>query len=365
MAADIAPSRLQGRDIDPPSTKTYTIYLSKISVAMKLRVPHHCLTGIASDAPENEGFEGGKDLLADVIDGHSKFRLSLPGGPTDNDKVLQHAEMEVKVIRLFFPTIHISKICVCMAAWLATLCHIDDVLEEMDSNRAVSILFEFMDVIRYGGSPPCDAALDIERKNVLLTGQRFREHCSRYLLESEITPFLGKIYNVIEGLQREMCLRQSFLPSDLSTYLAIRTRTIGVAPFFALIERTELPPNCLDLISDIQNDINLITGLQNDLIGLEKDIENGEMMSAINFVGDGIPIYKKGSEIGDITEAVSHIYSIHNQAVFRAIDKFKQLSEIAGPHASSALDVARAQLTLAETHLKWCTSSKRYQAQVQ
>ena len=64
--------------------------------------------------------------------------------------------------------------------------------------------------------------------------------------------------------------------------MPIRTRTIGIAPLFSLIRSEILPSNhYTGDLQAMQKALNTAAGFQNDLIGLERDIEGSESINAV------------------------------------------------------------------------------------
>lgn len=52
------------------------------------------------------------------------------------EELLEQAVGEVKAIGLFFPDVRAEHVRICMAAWLAVLCTVDDLLELMSPHEA-------------------------------------------------------------------------------------------------------------------------------------------------------------------------------------------------------------------------------------
>lgn len=72
---------------------------------------------------------------------HREFRTSLSSEKCCNKNFLQVAKAEIETVSLLFPSVNASRIRICMAAWLAALCDIDDLIEAMcaeDAEASVS-----------------------------------------------------------------------------------------------------------------------------------------------------------------------------------------------------------------------------------
>lgn len=168
------------------------------------------------------------------------------------------------------------------------------------------------------------------------------------------------------GLIQELRFRQGILPNTLETYLQFRGKTMGIHPFFTLI-RTLHPPikeEYLASLRELQNRVSLVLGLQNDLVGLEKDRRNGETMNAVL-----VSLKEQcGLDVDRmdliLPRTIEEVCGIHNVCLSAAMDLHKQLHiTLKGDDQDVILETAI--LAFADTHLKWCASSKRYQAKVE
>lgn len=63
------------------------------------------------------------------------------------ENLSQRSSTEVAAINLFFPDVQSDAIQICMAAWLSTLCMIDDILEEMHPSAARMSLEHSIDIV--------------------------------------------------------------------------------------------------------------------------------------------------------------------------------------------------------------------------
>ncbi|CAG8888275.1 unnamed protein product [Penicillium egyptiacum] len=162
-----------------------------------------------------------------------------------------------------------------MAAWVGTLCDVDDLIEAMSPSDAASAISGSLAILQDEVGNSMEASGISSIKKVINAMQMFRDHCRRYLSKPEAKDFFDEVCTAFEGFSFELELRQKALASSLETYIDIRTRTIGVAPFFNLIKSEYSPGYHVDDSLEMQRDVYTVVGLQNDLIGLEKDIETG------------------------------------------------------------------------------------------
>lgn len=168
------------------------------------------------------------------------------------------------------------------------------------------------------------------------------------------------------GLLDELLFRQGILPNNLETYLQFRGRTMGIHPFFTLIRALHEPVEEEYLIGlrNLQKGVSLILGLQNDLVGLEKDRRNGETMNAVL-----VSLKEQaGMHLDDmdmiLPRTIQDVCDIHNLCVSAAVEMYEGLQVSLNGNTHDPI-LETEILAFADTHLKWCASSKRYQAKVE
>lgn len=190
----------------------------------------------------------------------------------------------------------------------------------------------------------------------------FQKHCCQYLSDAAVKDFFREICTVFRGFLQENQVRQGYLKRDLKNYMEIRTRTIGVAPFFSLIKSDLFPPGyCSDNILAMQKVLNVAVGLQNDLVGLEKDIDKKESMNAV-LVSMEEPWGKEEAQGTKLADTIAAVCAFHNSSVAEAVRIHQRILQGA---EESEIIVANSQLLLTETHFKWCTTAKRYRTKLE
>ncbi|KAJ5555674.1 hypothetical protein N7535_008108 [Penicillium sp. DV-2018c] len=353
----ILPTQVSGhvpvyqRRHERPVVKSCEIPLGMRDVSLQLEIPHYDIVHVNHSPPSA------------VIHSHANFKASiLPEKAGDTKDFYDRCFAEAAAINLFFPDIRSEGIRICMTAWLAANCAGDDILEAMPPDAAIIALEETV------------MALQRSKPNVSPTNKvasilcLFHEYCVQQLNLSESTAKeLGNdICDMCEGLREELLFRQGILPNTLGTYLQFRGRTMGIRPFFTLIRTLHQPISekyHSDLL-ELQDRVSLVLGLQNDLVGLEKDRRNGESMNAVL-----VSLKEQaGNDTDKITKllpkTIKEICGIHNLCVSAAVEMHDEIRSrlSAGVHGAV---LETAVLAFAETHLKWCASSKRYQAKVE
>lgn len=186
------------------------------------------------------------------------------------------------------------------------------------------------------------------------------------LSETTASALRNDICDMCEGLLQELRFRKGILPNNLETYLQFRGKTMGIHPFFTLIRTLHQP------ISDeyvrglrrLQERVGLVLGLQNDLVGLEKDRRNGETMNAVL-----VSLKEQaGLDLDEMNrllpKTIKEVCSIHNVCLASAVQMHEDLHVTLNEDPHEAI-LETAVLAFADTHLKWAASSKRYQAKVE
>lgn len=196
----------------------------------------------------------------------------------------------------------------------------------------------------------------------------FQEYCIQQLdlCKSTARELSDDICDMCYGLLDELLFRQGILPNNLETYLQFRGRTMGIHPFFTLIRTLHEPveEEYLTGLRNLQKGVGLILGLQNDLVGLEKDRRNGETMNAVL-----VSLKEQAGMDVDhmamiLPKTIQDVCDIHNLCVSAAVEMHEGLHVSLNGDAHDPI-LETAILAFADTHLKWCASSKRYQAKVE
>ncbi|KAF4764373.1 hypothetical protein HAV15_000896 [Penicillium sp. str.  len=264
-----------------------------------------------------------------------------------NEELLEQAVDEVKTIGLLFPDVRAEHARICMAAWLGVLCTVDDLLELMSPH-------EVEDAIQV-----TIAALQGNKEN---NDRMFQKHCCQYLSDAAVKDFFREICTVFHGFLQENRFQRGYLKRNLQNYMEIRTRTIGIAPFFSLIRSDLSPPDYYsDNILAMQKAVNVAAGLQNDLVGLERDIDEKESMNAV-LVSMGEPLGKEEAQGTKLADTIAAVCAFHNSSIAEVVQIRQRILQGA---EESEIIVANSQLLFIETHFKWCTRAKRYRTQLE
>ncbi|OJJ65478.1 hypothetical protein ASPBRDRAFT_49758 [Aspergillus brasiliensis CBS 101740] len=301
-----------------------------------------------------------------VTSAHVNLLRCIRNDPAaDKDELFQRAAAEIETIRLFFPDVRSEIVQICMAAWLSTLCTIDDIIEETEPPVVKAALNQSIEILLGQKEVDLEVYLRPHENQVTYIMTQFRNHCSYYLSVPVAEDFLTEVTNVCQALIWELEYRQdNSNKKGLHTYLQIRARTIGIAPFFALIRHLYCPNKVKQAaIFDLQRAVSLAAGLQNDLIGLEKDLHDNESMNAV--VVALREMDKNASDQSSLREATCRILRMHNncvEAIFRILEIWNKLEAV---EISDEEFCGHVIAGFAGSHMMWCTSTKRYRVTTQ
>lgn len=191
-----------------------------------------------------------------------------------------------------------------------------------------------------------------------------RAHCQKYLSQTSTAAFFKAVQDVLQAHVDEIRFLTGQIPNDLPTYLGIRSRTISLNPFFEVIKCEYLPAELRSNTAwdELQLHVCRAAGLQNDLIGLERDLEMGEQMNAVIVLLQEHCSSLKGLDKTLYSRCIGVINEEHNRCIAQSLDCTPQFSSLAGCEKSVIFveEVMRHVISLGETHLKWCASAKRY-----
>lgn len=189
----------------------------------------------------------------------------------------------------------------------------------------------------------------------------FEAHCRALLSEGGRTIFYQAVKSVLEAHMEECRFVEGGDITDIFTYMGIRRRTIALGPFFELIKSEYLPREVFShpAWEPLQTQVSTAAGLQNDLVGLERDMEKGETLNAV-LIG------MRAKQIGDdaisldnrLFASVANVSEKHNLAVRSALEHFSHMCQESSPNY--VREVAGHILSVCQTHLTWSTSDRRY-----
>lgn len=323
---------------------------------------------------------------ARIFQSHFAFKRSLTSGSFSDGELDANSRMDLLSIKLLFPDIRRDDIRIIFAAWLAFACAMDDHLETLPTQVGVEALQDAVEILKSRSSQnerkfpdsienskespisnkvTATASLGLDGVNDMsirrMTGA-FEAHCSQFLTEGSRPIFYEAVWSVLDAHIEECRFVESGAITDIPAYMRIRRRTIGLNPFFELIKSEYLPQNVSSdpAWESLQAHVSTAAGLQNDLIGLERDVERGEVLNAV-LIGVRAKQTAKYAAFPDelLSTSVSSVSEQHNLAAQSSLESFSQLCQESSPHC--VREVARHILLVCQTHLMWCTSDRRYE----
>lgn len=229
----------------------------------------------------------------------------------------------------------------------------------------VNLLFHFKPLKKFPGNNKATARVlsgkpGTEDVDIVRMINALKAHCCQYLTEGSRPNFFRAVRSVLEAHVEERLYVEGAC-TDISVYMDIRRRTIAMNPFFEVIKSEYLPAHAASnpTWEQLQTHVSTVAGLQNDLIGLEKDMNSGEILNAV-LIGTRSREKEDNCSFSEelLATSVAHVREQHNQAVHSSLESFSQLCHKSSPHCVQ--DVARHILTICHTHLLWCTSHRRY-----
>ncbi|CAI6098886.1 unnamed protein product, partial [Clonostachys chloroleuca] len=301
-----------------------------------------------------------------VFQAHKDFKTSLLPEEVEKNSFSQNCKVEVNAIDTFFPGALPEKVHICFAAWLAFACAMDDILETLPSDLGQAVLCECIEIIQ---GRPADVsngtqghAGDARIQHLTRT---LRQHVTRHLRQDTCDVFFREVCGVLYAHIDEFLFLDGRIPQDLDTYMSIRSRTISLNPFFEVIKREYFPAiwRSTTAWDRLQEAISSAAGLQNDLVGLERDIKNDEQMNAVIILMRS----QAGARSADKTHSllarcVDTAVDEHNKRMETVFKQAARILELAGGDqlAVATNQVVQHIVTMARGHLTWCASAKRY-----
>lgn len=346
---------------------------------------------------------GNGSVTTDLINAHY---LAFEGSHRVDPEewTMAKAMTEMYAVSKAFPLVQHEPALLAMTAWFHLLCKVDNEVEDMESEAARSSLQQSMNYIqrscdiRADGlvaepirpctraralrsrhdsvtesslapsgaectavpSPRPDSLTALRDATVQALTKAFVQQIHKVLIPSTVCNMAARIIDVWRYMCAEVDERETTQESTLEAYLVIRAHTIGLLPFFAILEDlvcTEIQTELGSLSSDpdvvsLRTRVAHAVGLQNDIVGLEKDLATGEQLNLVRLL--------QARDQRSIEDALLTVIRMHNDAVTAILDHFKALAE--DSTKAHLLGLAESIVMFIRTHYAWATRSKRYQA---
>jgi hypothetical protein len=183
-----------------------------------------------------------------------------------------------------------------------------------------------------------------------------RQHLQALLPLSAYHDLCPDMIAVFEAMYEEISFRQ-LKDRDLARYLAIRAQTIALFPLFKLVRFSSgSEPMASQQISQLESSVSLAVGLQNDIVGVDKDIAQGDWMNYPMVYAESC---NSTDKLAAIEIGAQKGVENHNFAVKVAIEQWNVIRDNG---SSEDREVAAAILILVARHFKWASEAKRYKS---
>ena len=182
-------------------------------------------------------------------------------------------------------------------------------------------------------------------------------HLQKLLPPQDLTTAIRRIISVWDATELEISCREQLDSVTLGTYVSIRSKTIGLSPFFIMLEHAfcnsaEIEParrEATTPIRELQTNVSISVGLPNDIVGLERELSASERFNFVIRFSDQL-----GQSIGlSLCEAIDE----HNKAVQAAGEGWTEIDS--GVSSGEAREFADCILGFVRTHYLWASTAKR------
>ncbi|KAG4440435.1 hypothetical protein IFR05_004079 [Cadophora sp. M221] len=285
-----------------------------------------------------------------ILEAHVKFRFAAePWLDVNVKKNEKKFAKELDSIYSTFPAItDRATILLAMAAWFSILCEVDDLtekMEPMDAKRALqdarsmtwkdsgtslgTVIGRRPRLIPVSKDLPYVDWSKVNSSHEMIQHivREFRIYTHHILPAAIYNTFMEDVNKVFAWMITETNFRESPPPS-VDAYMKIRAETVGISPFFTLVEgslnkpMSYLRPSPSAPMTELKSLLNEIIGLQNDLIGLDKDIDAGWSVNVVTVLG-GLRLRFPGSpeeKIRVLKECAREVEKMYADAIRNAIE---------------------------------------------
>ena len=297
-----------------------------------------------------------------LTDSHSAFYLTSDTSSSSVESAAAKAAQDIASIHFAFPSVTSDHVVLLMSAWFAYLCAVDDEVESMEPETATEALSRTIEMLRTGSrdlSPISKSVQGMAKLDALT--KAFEQQMRAFLTLPQYYKITQLVADVWQAMLEEIVLRATPHPTITdTTYMDIRSQTVGLAPFFWLL-RSALPPSptanptpprLADQLAELQTTVARLTGLQNDLLGLRKDLAVAESANIVL-------VKAARSEGQHLGEAVEETVQMHNALVARTLRlRAKIAAESQGERCT--MGFVDEVVGFVERHFAWASRAERY-----
>ncbi|EMD62209.1 hypothetical protein COCSADRAFT_173593 [Bipolaris sorokiniana ND90Pr] len=198
--------------------------------------------------------------------------------------------------------------------------NINDEVEQMESLERRLLLGRITKALQTASVDPLQP-MESGNTKMLAVVSSFIRQCQVVLSPRALVRVFDDIVNYLEGLKEEAAYQESTaaLP-NIEDYLRVRLGTIGLRPFFTILRHTlTISTSSIKdsssfwtspLHSKLLDCIQPAIGLQNDIVGLSKDIKKSVRMNLVMVLLE--QQHKTTSDLEAVSMALTTAVSIHN-----------------------------------------------------
>jgi hypothetical protein len=281
------------------------------------------------------------------------------------EKCRARAVREISAVAGCFPTIDDDAAILAMASSFGVLCIVDDSTEKMGFEDAQQALMKSIDVVsraistdvplsttEYGGQRTDSNGSDPELDRVPRLMIAFVNHVRDLVPASVYNHFLLAISDLWQSMLTELGHRKDGAINEVE-YLALRMRTIGLAPLFVLVQHhfnvLQVPEDEKSTLDKMIAHVKMAVGLQNDVVGLERDLAQCEAFNFVLLLG-------REHTVDHIRQRRIKAATLHNRAVELSLYCWHELKS----ESRSMQACGDALLVFVHRHFMWAMTSHRY-----
>ncbi|KAK3672848.1 hypothetical protein LTR78_007201 [Recurvomyces mirabilis] len=264
-----------------------------------------------------------------------------------------------------FPAVRSERFILAMAAWFSLLCQVDDIIEELDANLAQAALADSIAILKSNTKVYQGRLLDYDGgfvnpgcNQICALTKTFVRHLRELVPASIFIKVANDVLDVWENMGLERVVKDGPAP-DVESYISLKSRTIGLSPFFDILQaelcreidsKPEVHPS---IMWQLERNVALAVTLQNDIIGLSKDLAHDHALNLISIL--------TVTEDKSIEAAHEVVVAMHNRAVKAALCSASAIRLASHQHGFSySSDYADSLLGFITRHFKWASSAQRY-----
>lgn len=293
-----------------------------------------------------------------------------------NDWTIKAATKQIHIICKAFPYLNNSMSLLSMCAWFHLFCFFDDETEKMSAKEAKIAMKHCISILEKTCRTKAAGATALQRANVHYTlwlssrlpsggtiafaTYLFVQQAQRLLRTETLNRVAAKIIQLFKAYSHEIECRENINNLSVDAYRKLRSGTIGLAPFWEILRGNlffEMERNFVEATSlKLESHVAAVVGLQNDLVGLAKDLEDGDQMNYVSLRAE--------RESLNTRQALAAAIELHNRTVREAVEERRTLESLwpdSWKGNGSMRIYADSMLGFMTTHFMWASASRRYE----